>query len=114
MELREIKDKSGNLMPLKLYNGRYFSRHAIGNVKDQLENIQKLTFGPSDVLIWTYPKSGNISPFLIVLSMVMQLFNTFILCVHNLKNMYPLLFPFVQYNAFYIKLVYPGVITYQM
>ncbi|OWF36467.1 Amine sulfotransferase [Mizuhopecten yessoensis] len=58
-ELVDIRDDEGNFAKYKKYDGRYYVKHFVGNVKDHLTAIDSMDVRDDDTFILSYPKSGT-------------------------------------------------------
>lgn len=59
MELREIKDRGGEVFVVKSYDGINFPPNVPGNVKDHIDAVKNMKYKEGDVFFATFPKSGT-------------------------------------------------------
>ena len=59
MTTKEIKDPSGKVVARVVeHDGVYFNASVMGNIVEQLKQLNEMTFRDSVVCIVSYPKSG--------------------------------------------------------
>ena len=59
MEIHTYTDRLGQNIATKFYDGVYYPEMIPGDVKTHLDQLNTVQFSPSDVMLTSYPRSGE-------------------------------------------------------